>query len=95
MVLQELQLKFKFFETLLQVLMDGKNVKDLNVAWHREQFGLVSQEPVLFATTIKENIQHGNEDITEEQITAAARKANIHDFICTLPDVSMSISFSL
>ena len=71
--------------------MDGKNVKDLNVAWHREQIGLVSQEPVLFATTIKENIQHGNEDITDRQITAAAKEANIHDFICSLPDVSKSL----
>ena len=68
--------------------MDDKNIKDLNVAWHRSQIGLVSQEPVLFSTTIKENIQHGNEDITDEEITEAAKKANIHDFISTLPDVS-------
>ena len=69
--------------------MDDKNVKDLNVSWHRSQIGLVSQEPVLFSTTIKENIQHGNEDITDEEITEAAKKANIHDFISTLPDVSI------
>ena len=65
-------------------------MKDLNVAWLREHIGLVSQEPVLFATTIKENIQHGNEDITDDQIIAAAKEANIHDFIAMLPDVSVS-----
>ena len=74
---------------VFQVLLDGRNIKDLNVAWYREQIGLVSQEPVLFATSIKENIQHGNEDISDDQIKAAAKEANIHEFISLLPDVRM------
>ena len=48
----------------------------------------MSQEPVLFATSIKENVQHGKEDISDEQIIAAAKEANIHEFISMLPDVS-------
>ena len=70
------------------MLIDDRNIKDLNVAWLRKQIGYVSQESVLFATTIKENIQQGNGDITDEKIIAAARNANIHDFIISLPEVS-------
>ena len=47
---------------------------------------MVSQEPVLFDTTIAENIRHGKEGATAEEIEAAARNANAHNFICQLPD---------
>lgn len=81
------QLVERFYDTNKgEVLLDGRNIKDLNVAWFREQIGLVSQEPVLFATSIKENVQHGKEDISDEQIIAAAKEANIHEFISMLPD---------
>jgi ATP-binding cassette subfamily B (MDR/TAP) protein 1 len=68
-----------------QVLVDGHDVKKLNVHWLRKHIGVVSQEPILFATTIMENIRYGNEDVTEEQIRQAARQANAHDFIMNLP----------
>lgn len=49
--------------------------------------GIVSQEPVLFGTTIAENIRYGRLDIKQQQIEDAARMANAHDFIMALPDV--------
>ena len=55
--------------------------------WLREHIGIVSQEPVLFGTTIFENIRYGREDATKDDIENAARMANAHDFIMKLPDV--------
>jgi ATP-binding cassette subfamily B (MDR/TAP) protein 1 len=60
--------------------------KELNVHWLREQFGLVSQEPVLFDTTILENIRFGFPDATQEQAESAAKLANAYDFIVDFPD---------
>ena len=68
------------------VLLDGKDIRNLNLRWLRRNIGVVSQEPVLFATTIAENIRYGREGVTEEEIVAAAKAANAHDFIMTLPD---------
>ena len=48
--------------------------------------GIVNQEPVLFGTTIKENIRFGKDDVTDDDIIDAAKNANAHDFIMTLPD---------
>ena len=59
----------------------------MNIRWVRSQFGLVSQEPVLFDLTIAENITYGLENITMEDIIDAARRANIHQFIEQLPEV--------
>ncbi|GMF63834.1 unnamed protein product [Phytophthora fragariaefolia] len=67
------------------ILIDGRDVKTLNIRWLRSQIGLVSQEPVLFATTILENIAAGGNDITRDQAIAAAKLANAHNFIMTLP----------
>ena len=52
----------------------------------RNIIGVVSQEPVLFDTTIAENIRYGREDASQEEIEAAASTANVHDFIMELPD---------
>ncbi|KAL6899792.1 hypothetical protein ACP4OV_006450 [Aristida adscensionis] len=68
-----------------EVMLDGVNIRRLRLKWWRGQIGLVSQEPVLFATSIKENILFGKEDATLEEITTAARAANAHDFISQLP----------
>ncbi|CAN0230516.1 unnamed protein product [Ascophyllum nodosum] len=68
------------------VLLDGSDVRTLNLVWLREQIGLVSQEPVLFATTIADNIAYGREGATREEIEEAARKANAHDFVTSFPD---------
>lgn len=67
--------------------MDGNNVKELNVAWLRKHIGVVGQEPVLFNTTIYENIGFGAEGASAKDIEAAAREANAHDFISKLPMV--------
>lgn len=67
------------------VKLDGRDLKTLNVAWLRSQIGVVGQEPVLFATTIGENIRYGNPKATQQDIERAARNANCHEFISKLP----------
>lgn len=67
--------------------IDGHDIRSLNVRSLRELIGVVSQEPVLFATTISENIRYGRQDVTQEEIEQAAREANAYDFIMKLPDV--------
>ncbi|XP_016920161.1 multidrug resistance protein homolog 49 isoform X1 [Apis cerana] len=69
-----------------QVLLDGVDVSKLNVQWLRSHIGVVGQEPVLFDTTIRENIRYGNDSITEEEMIKAAKEANAHDFISKLPE---------
>ena len=73
----------------LQVMLDGKDIRELNVRWLRSRIGVVSQEPVLFATTIEENIRYGCEGVSKQDIEQAAKNANAHDFIMSLPDVSI------
>lgn len=68
------------------IMLDGKDLKDLNVQWLRDQIGLVSQEPVLFARSIRENIAYGLPGATDDQIVAVARAANAHDFISKFPE---------
>jgi len=69
--------------------LDGENLRALNVQWLRRQIGLVSQEPVLFNTTIADNIRYGAnyKEVTDEEIEMAAKSANIHNFITSLPQV--------
>ncbi|CAA0830309.1 ABC transporter B family member 1 [Striga hermonthica] len=69
-----------------QVLLDGHDIKALKLRWLRQQIGLVSQEPALFATTIKENILLGRPDASLVEIEEAARVANAHSFIVKLSD---------
>ncbi|XP_072995684.1 ABC transporter B family member 9-like [Typha latifolia] len=69
-----------------EVLLDGINIKTLRLGWLREKIGLVSQEPLLFATTIRENIMYGKENATSEEIRAAAELANAANFIDKLPE---------
>lgn len=70
-----------------EVLIDGVNLKNFQVRWIREQIGLVSQEPVLFATSIRENIAYGKEGATNEEVTTAIKLANAKKFIDKLPQV--------
>ncbi len=67
------------------VLLDHQNLKELNVNWLRRKIGVVGQEPILFGTTILENIRYGHEDATVEEIENAAKIANAHNFISKLP----------
>lgn len=86
----------RFYDPLSGVVkLDGVDIKDLNVKWLRNQIGLVSQEPVLFATTIRANVAYGLigtrwEHDTEEEKTVlvkeACLKANANIFISKLPD---------
>jgi ABC-type multidrug transport system fused ATPase/permease subunit len=64
----------------------GMDMKDLNVRWLRDQLALVSQEPVLFDSTIGENIRFGCPNATQEEMEQAAKQANAHDFIMSFPD---------
>jgi ATP-binding cassette subfamily B protein len=68
------------------IRLDGADLKDYRLAELRGQFAVVSQEPVLFSTTIAENIAYGRPDAAEHEIVAAARAAQAHDFIMSLPD---------
>ncbi|NXP51177.1 MDR1 protein, partial [Heliornis fulica] len=68
------------------VTIDGQDIKTLNIRYLREIIGVVNQEPVLFATTIAENIRYGREDVTMEEIEKATKEANAYDFIMKLPN---------
>ncbi|NWI52551.1 MDR1 protein, partial [Calyptomena viridis] len=68
-----------------EITLDGRDIRTLNIKWLRENIGIVSQEPVLFATTIAENIRYGREDISDAEIERAAKEANAFDFISRLP----------
>ncbi|KAG7242239.1 hypothetical protein INR49_024285 [Caranx melampygus] len=68
------------------VCIDGHDIRSLNIRYLREMIGVVSQEPILFATTIAENIRYGRPDVTQEEIEQAAREANAYDFIMNLPE---------
>lgn len=71
-------------------LLDGHEAKKLNIQWLRAHLGIVSQEPVLFDCSIAENIAYGDNSrvVSQDEIVNAAKAANIHPFIETLPRVS-------
>ena len=68
-----------------EIRLDGVAIDRLQLKWLRSQMGLVSQEPSLFATTIKENILFGKEDADMDEVIEAAKASNAHDFISKLP----------
>uniref|UniRef100_A0A671WTY9 ATP-binding cassette, sub-family B (MDR/TAP), member 4 n=1 Tax=Sparus aurata TaxID=8175 RepID=A0A671WTY9_SPAAU len=68
------------------ICIDGHDIRTLNIRYLREMIGVVSQEPILFATTITENIKYGRPDVTQEEIIQATKEANAYDFIMNLPD---------
>ncbi|CAN6274849.1 unnamed protein product [Urochloa humidicola] len=77
----------RFYEPLSgSVLLDGHDIRELDVKWLRRQIGLVNQEPALFATSIRENILYGKEDATAEEIDHAAKLSEAATFINHLPD---------
>nr|XP_039267519.1 ATP-dependent translocase ABCB1-like [Styela clava] len=76
----------RFYDVALgSVEIEGVNVRHINVKWLRDKIGVVAQEPVLFNTTIAENIRWGREGVTQAEIIRAARQANALDFINSLP----------
>ena len=68
------------------VRVDGRDVRDLTLKSLREAVGIVQQEVYIFAGSIRENIAYGKKDASQAEIEAAARNANIHDFIMSLDD---------
>jgi subfamily B ATP-binding cassette protein MsbA len=68
------------------ISVDGHDIKTVTQQSLREQIAIVPQESILFGGNIRENIRYGKLDATEEEIVAAARAANAHDFITELPD---------
>ncbi|XP_048367466.1 ATP-binding cassette sub-family B member 5 [Sphaerodactylus townsendi] len=69
-----------------EIYIDGCDIRVLNIKWMRENIGIVSQEPILFATTIAGNIRYGRENVTDAEIEQASKEANAYDFISKLPD---------
>ncbi|XP_051565286.1 bile salt export pump isoform X3 [Myxocyprinus asiaticus] len=67
------------------VTLDGHDIRGLNIQWLRSLIGIVEQEPVLFATTIAENIRYGRPGVTIEEIIQASKEANAYNFIMDLP----------
>uniref|UniRef100_A0A8C3PMS2 Bile salt export pump n=1 Tax=Calidris pygmaea TaxID=425635 RepID=A0A8C3PMS2_9CHAR len=81
-----IQLIQRFYDpTDGMITLDGHDIRSLNIQWLRSQIGIVEQEPVLFATTIAENIRYGRDEATMEDIIKAAKQANAYNFIMDLP----------
>ena len=68
-----------------QVLLDGRDLKLFNLRWLWNHIGLVQQEPVIFSTSIRENIMYARHNATEAEMKEAARIANAHHFVSSLP----------
>ncbi|CAF3987832.1 unnamed protein product, partial [Adineta steineri] len=80
------QLLERFYDvTHGELILDGIDIRKLDLQWLRSRLGVVGQEPVLFDLTIAENISYGLENIPMDEIVLAATKANIHEFIQQLP----------
>lgn len=75
------------FSSWSQVTLDGHDIRGLNIQWLRSLIGIVEQEPVLFATSIAENIRYGRPGVTMDDIVTAAKEANAYNFIMDLPQV--------
>lgn len=82
-----MQLLQRFYDPLQgSIHIDGHDIKDMRISWLRQNLAVVGQEPVLFATTIEENIRYGKPDATLDEIVEAARNAGAHDFVEKLHD---------
>jgi ATP-binding cassette subfamily B protein len=77
----------RFYDvTAGRVTLDGMDVRDLDQDALRRNIGVALQETVLFSGTIRDNIRYGRPDVSEEEVIAAAKTAQAHDFILSLPD---------
>jgi ATP-binding cassette subfamily B protein len=82
-----LQLALRFYDPQEgRVLIDGIDVRDVDPAEMRKRIALVPQETVIFAASAKDNIRYGRWDSTDEEIVEAAKAANAHEFLDTLPE---------
>ncbi|MCH5191538.1 MAG: ABC transporter ATP-binding protein [Oscillospiraceae bacterium] len=77
---------YKLGEDSGSILIDGVDIRELTLQSVRRNIGIVQQDVFLFVGTIKDNILYGRPDATDEEVCDAARRANIHDYIMTLPN---------
>ncbi len=88
----------RFYEPVYgEILIGTININHIDVSWLRQQISLVSQEPVLFNMSIKDNIRYGalSRNVTDEKVIEAAKIAKIHDFVISLPKVSYLMLYIL
>jgi ATP-binding cassette subfamily B protein len=69
-----------------EIRLDGKDLKTLDPEWLRQRIGTVAQEPLLFSSSVADNIRYGRVGAPREEVEAAARAANAHDFISRFPE---------
>lgn len=82
-----IQLLQRFYDPIHgSVQIDGTDLRQLNISWLRSNIAVVGQEPVLFATTISENIRFGKPDALQSEIIESAKASSAHDFIKSLPN---------
>ena len=82
-----LKLLLRFYDVSEgRILLEGRDLRDLGLADLRRAIGLVSQDVYLFHGTVRENLVYGRPEATEEEIVAAARVAEAHEFITALPE---------
>ncbi|PIO59293.1 ABC transporter, ATP-binding protein, partial [Teladorsagia circumcincta] len=74
------------YQIIDRITIDGVEIDKINIEFLRNYVGVVSQEPMLFNTTIEQNIRYGREKVTDAEITAALRKANAYNFVQSFPD---------
>lgn len=82
-----LNLLTRFYDvTEGRILLDDRDIRDYSLKDLHRQFGIVLQESYIFSVSVKENIRYGRPHATDEEVIAAAKAAEIHDFVMTLPD---------
>lgn len=82
-----LKLVMRFYDvTDGAIFIDGKDIRDLRIAYLRQQIGFVQQEPFLFNGTVKDNLLYGDLNADRDRVEAAARAARAHEFITALPE---------
>lgn len=82
-----MQLIERYYDpTAGNIEFEGRDIKELNIQYYRDQISLVSQEPTLFNDSITANIKYGKPDATDEEVYEAAKKANAHNFITSFPE---------
>jgi ATP-binding cassette subfamily B protein len=69
-----------------RILLDGRDLRDLDPSWLRQRTGIVSQDPLLFSSTLADNIRYGRPEATDAEVEAAARAAHAHEFIERFPE---------
>ena len=74
-----------YYPTAGTLSLDGRDLREFDATWLRAQIGVVSQEPILFSTSVAENIRYGRRDASMDQVREAARAANAEGFILDFP----------